>query len=345
MSKSKRTLGLALLVLLYLMSLSCSGGVRVKDQDAGGGDVIAETPIPDPGPTVEPVTKTPVPQREPTISRREPTMEDCRHWLTSSEELTVPIACPDWSFFRAELFKRGGGVFPVGEGRYYLAWFPDNWDTITDRKVIISLHGTGGCAEWALNQWYQATSHTWALVAMQYYDPESGHYDDDRVIYENLQSVLDDLKAHCPVAGSDVFYHGFSRGSAQSLPVAIRDRADRQIFSAFIADSGCSGPGYPTLQNQPADALAGARFWMWCGENDVSTVDPSRMTCEVMDEDMRTYIEAHGGQVDALIREEGGWHGMFNDCDAEGHNCVTRKAENLGPSLPVLFEYIESFPQ
>jgi beta-lactamase superfamily II metal-dependent hydrolase len=275
-------------------------------------------------------------------------MEGCRQWLASSEELTVPIACPDWSFFRDELFARGGGIFPVGDNRYYLALFPDDWETVTDRKVIVSLHGTGGCAEWMLNHWYQTSwsAHSWALVALQYYDPGASQYDDDEIIYQNLEAVLDDLHTHCPIAGSDIFYHGFSRGSAQSFPVAIRDRAGRQAFAAFVADSGCSGLDYPTLRNAPHDALSGARFWMWCGENDISTVDPGRMTCDVMQEDMRPYIESHEGQVDALVREEGAGHGMFDGCVTDPDpDCNPHTADNLGPSLPLLFEYIESFPE
>lgn len=69
---------------------------------------------------------------------------------------------------------------------------------------------------------------------------------------------------------------------------------------------------HPTLRNAPDDALAGARFWMWCGENDISTVDPNRMTCDVMEDDMQPYVENHGGQVDALVKEEG--EGVSTDC-------------------------------
>jgi len=355
---------LTLLVLLPWVLLGCRSrsGRIVGRERRGAATPQAATAEPTARPTVTPTvlrepTITPTVLEEPTVKptaaptvaspdQGEPTMEECRQWLASSQGLTVPIACPDWAFFRGELFKRGGGVFPVGNDRYYLVWFPDDWSTLTDRKIIVSLHGTGGCAEWMLNHWYQTSSadHSWVVVALQYYDKASDRYDDDQVIYQNLQATLDDLRAHCPVAGSDIFYHGFSRGSAQSFPVAIRDWAGRQIFSAFIADSGCAGLNYPTLRDQPDDALAGARFWMWCGENDVSTVDRNRMTCEVM-EDMRAYIEEHGGQVDALIREEGAGHGMFSGCvDENDAHCTPRTAENLGPSLPLLFDYIESFP-
>jgi len=334
-------LSLALLVSLPLAATGCRGRTAGRER----ATPVATTRPPTPEPTTPPATATPAPQEEP--SQPEPTMEECRQWLASSRELTVPIACADWSFFRDELLARGGGAFPVGEGRYYLVWFPPDWESVADRKVILSLHGTGGCAEWMLNHWYQTSSaaHSWVLVALQYYDPETRQYDDDEVIYRNLLAALDELQAHCPLSGSDFFYHGFSRGSAQSFPLAVRDRAGRQLFTAFIADSGCSSLEYPTLRDAPADALAGARFWMWCGENDVSTVDPNRMTCDVMEEDMRPYVEGHGGQVDALIREEGAGHGMFSGCEEEGDpDCTPRTADNLGPSLPLLFEYIESFP-
>ena len=67
--------------------------------------------------------------------------------------------------------------------------------------------------------------------------------------------------------------------------------------------------------------------------------------CDVMQEDMRPYVEEHGGGVDALIQEEGAAHGMFSGCTAEDDaDCTPRKAGSLGPSLPLVFEYIESFP-
>jgi len=235
----------------------------------------------------------------------------------------------------------------VGEERYYLVYFPAGWETDPGQKVIVTLHGTGGCAEWMVNHWYQASSpdHAWALVALQYYDRESQQYDDDTVLYENLKTVFRDLTAHCPVGESSFFYHGFSRGSAQSFPLAIRDRAEAQIFSAFIADSGCAGLNYPTLREAPEDALAGARFWLWCGQNDVSTVDASRMTCDGMEEDMVPYVEVHGGVVDGFVREEGVAHGMFNGCPEDGSDdCHMRTSDDPGPSLPLLFEYLESFP-
>ncbi len=273
-------------------------------------------------------------------------MGECRDWLASSQKLSVPQdeCATDWEFFREELRRFGGGVFPVGNGRYYLVWIPEIWDTIVDRKVIVSVHGTGGCAEWMLNEWYQATEHDWALVSLQYYDRSADRYDDDEVIYENLENVVEELRHNCPVSEADFFYHGFSRGSAQGFAVAIRDRAASQLFTSFIADSGNSSVTYPTLKDAPHDAMAGARFWMWCGEHDISAVDPLRTTCEIMSEDTVPYIASHGGTVDAFTQEADGCHGMFHyNCNEKCKKCDGRDSDNLGPSLPVLFDYISGF--
>ncbi len=329
-SKSVLYLPIALAFLLLALVINCASN-RAGDITGGaGGD-------------------------ESLSATGEPTMAECRQWITSSATLSVPIACPDWMPFRLGLLQRGGGAFtvgPAGNERYYLVWFPDDWENVADRKIVISLHGTGGCAEWMLNHWYTTSlTHSWGLVALQYYDPRTRLHDDDEAIYQNLEAVVGDLRAHCPITGSDIFYHGFSMGSANSFPVAVRDRAAADhLFAAFIADSGCAGLNHPTLKNAPDDALTGARFWMWCGENDISTISPTRMTCAVMRDDMIPYVEGHGGQVDALVEEEGTSHGMFEGCeeDPDYHpdtECHPRTADNLGPSLPILFEYIERFPK
>ncbi len=295
-----------------------------------------------------------------------PTMDTCEAWLKDSSGLQVPEeACEgDWDTFRAELQALGGGVFPVGDGRYFLVYFPTGWAPETG-KMVVALHGTGGCAEWMLNWWYQATTgvRTYALAALQYYDRSTGEYDDDATIYANLQSMMAQLRGHCPLETTHVFYHGFSRGSAQSFPVAVRDRAGEKIFSAFIADSGTAGLDYDTLADAPDDALTGSRFWMWCGENNCSSVPPYSSTmCERMSEDMVPYVEGHGGTVDALVQDPLGCHGVFNDCtigeeiscpdtDCSGehdpncncYDCTNRKADNLGTSLETLFAYIDSF--
>ncbi len=295
-----------------------------------------------------------------------PTMTTCWDWLDSSAGLDVPDeACEgDWDFFREELANRHGGTFPVGDGRYYLVYFPESW-TPDIGKLVVAIHGTGGCAEWMVNWWYQATNgiKDYAVVALQYYGGSGDDYDPDDVIYANIQAAMEQVRAHCPLETTHVFYHGFSRGSAQAFPIAVRDRGGDKLFSAFIADSGTSSLDYDTLASASDNALTGSRFWMWCGQHNCSSVTPYSSTmCERMEEDMVPYVEGHGGTVDALVKDPSGCHGIFNKCtigdefacpdtDCGGdhdpncncYDCSNRKADDLGDSLEALFAYIDGF--
>ena len=91
----------------------------------------------EPTPTASEAT-SPEPTEVPTASppKEESTIAECRQWLASSQDLNTPIACADWDFFCEKFFEFDGGAFPIGDGRYYLAWFPKNWDNITNRKVF-----------------------------------------------------------------------------------------------------------------------------------------------------------------------------------------------------------------
>ena len=61
-----------------------------------------------------------------------------------------------------------------------------------------------------------------------------------------------------------------------------------------------------------------------------------------MEEDMAPWIASRSGVVDALVEEDGGCHGMFfTDCDANCDSCRRRTRDNLGDSLPMLFDYID----
>ena len=61
-----------------------------------------------------------------------------------------------------------------------------------------------------------------------------------------------------------------------------------------------------------------------------------------MSEDMVPWITDHSGTLDALVEEAAGCHGIFfGDCDADCGNCRRRNAENLGESLPMMFDYID----
>lgn len=64
------------------------------------------------------------------------------------------------------------------------------------------------------------SSRGWAYVGLKYVDEATGGHDGDTVIYANLKSTIDALTAACDFGSPSMFLVGFSRGSAQSFPVA-----------------------------------------------------------------------------------------------------------------------------
>jgi predicted esterase len=267
------------------------------------------------------------------------TWQACQTWLGSSIPTTLPApACQKLQQTRDQISQLGAVFFPVGK-RYAVAWFPPNWD-LAQGKLIISLHGTGGCAEIQFSDLYPfASQRGIALVGLQYYTPglpgDEG-YDDDDVILENAQAIVQTVSAHCPIAGHPIFYHGFSRGSAMSYPVAVLDRAGPKLFSAFIADSGATPPGqpvHPTLQSLVAQGsttgLAGARFWQYCGGQDYGHGAP--MCDEV--KDARDLVLQLGGAVDQLYEDPAGDHGIF----------VGKTTATQTDAITSLLNYLDAF--
>ena len=265
-----------------------------------------------------------------------PTMADCRAWLAEDASATVDHLCPS-DAYRETLGLLDGAVFPLGNSRYYTAWFPPGWD---EEGVIFAVHGSAGCAEMMTDLFAATAQDRYAVVAVQFGEASSQTYDDEDTLYANLKTAYDEVAAHCPIADTPRAYFGYSRGAGRAFGVSLRDATDAGLFDAFIADSGTNSTSL--LAGWDADTLSESRFWMWCGTRDPDPIDSTRTTCEVMEQDMAPWVEAHSGAVDALIQEDGGCHGMFfTDCDAACGNCRRRTAEDLGESLPLLFSYLD----
>jgi len=233
----------------------------------------------------------------------------------------------------------GGGVIPVGNNRFYMAWFPEHWGQDDQATLIITLHGSGGCAESQMENWYEMTaSRSYAIVALQYAEgekPFNDQWDDAPVVYQNLSSTIEQLRQHCPLNDANVFVHGFSRGSARTFELAVLDqaRAGMGAVDAFIADSGAwtlgkQGPPVVRAAEDDPEAYLGARYWMYCGEQDNVNGFPM---CDAMTV-AHQYVLERGGTVDEFYRDPNGGHGMFHE----------RDLEHPGPVLPKLFEYIDS---
>jgi hypothetical protein len=263
---------------------------------------------------------------------------DFRQWIEAAHQARYEgHGCDRQAATLRQVRDEGGGVIPLGDNRFFIAWFPPSWENHPDRRLVVTLHGNGGCAERMFTFWHRTASlHDYGFIALQYAEESSrGRYrfDDSRAIYRLLRRALGILRRHVPLEGVPLILHGFSRGSARVFELAAMDRAPggMHAFSAFIADSGTVFPEYrgrlsPYLERIGPDAYAGARFWLYCGGR-----DHGGRTCRGLAR-MARFVRAHSGTVDTLYRYPPGGHGIF----------LTGGLHRQSPPLEALFSYINS---
>ena len=291
-----------------------------------------------------------------------PTLATCRAWIQANHSLEYSNhGCKEHADVLKSIKSVGGGVIPIGVNRFFIVWFPDDLDELPNKKMVVTLHGNGGCAEPLFQFWVEMSAQRkYAVAALQYAEEDSKgrlNFDDSPQIYENLRAMLGELQTHCPIYDIPLVLHGFSRGSARTFEIAIMDRADdgMKAFSAFISDSGT---GFPEtygrtpqyLQNAAVDAYSGAHFWLYCGGR-----DHDGQTCDDMKR-MRQLLLAHGGTVDDLYINPIGGHGIFIT-GKPGHPGRASKAPlyhyqyrrllpgelgHPGQALKALFDYIDA---
>jgi len=252
-----------------------------------------------------------------------PAVSSCTTWIATQRASSVPAGTGSVASQRDALYAAGGGVRAVSS-RYFAAWFPANWSTSTPRRVLVGLHGTGGApeTEWSVDWKDIVSARGWAYVGLKYVDDATGSHDGDTVIYANLKSTIDTLAAACDFGSPAMFLVGFSRGSAQSFPVAYLDLKDRRFFKAIGNNSGAWTVGQPMVATMEAivsrgetTAYSGSRFWMYCGERDMEHGYPM---CDEMT-NARTFITSYAGHVERLYEDPTGAHGgLAKNADAWG---------------------------
>ncbi len=301
---------IAFFVVLMVMAAAC-----------GSGSDSTRLPAQETAAQAQPVLPThPAASGEsaPDAAGAAPTMAACREWLQAQSSLDYPRhGCTEYADILESAANSGAAVIPLNNSKFFIARFPDNWETLPDRKLVVALHGSGGCAE-RMYQWWDrpAADNNYALVTLQYAwqdeTAEDGYaFAGAEQIYADLQTIFEEMSAYCPLEDTAVIYHGFSRGSARAFKVALldRDRAGAPLFSAFIADSGTefadTGGGIPAyLQEASANAYDGANFWLYCGGE-----DHDGQTCEGMKR-MEPLLDERGAAV-TTYRYASGGHGVF----------------------------------
>ncbi|MFA5911613.1 MAG: hypothetical protein WC815_22780 [Vicinamibacterales bacterium] len=247
----------------------------------------------------------------------------CSAWAGTQRASGVTPATGSVASQREALYAAGGGVRAVSN-RYFAAWFPSGWSSSSPRRVLVGLHGTGGApeTEWSVDWKDIASSRGWAYVGLKYVDDATGSHDGDTVIYANLKSTIDALTASCDFGSPSMFLVGFSRGSAQSFPVAYLDLKDRRLFKAIGNNSGAWPAGQPMVATMAGfvargetTAYSGAKFWMYCGALDMEHGSPM---CDEM-RNARTFVLSYGGTVERLYEDPTGAHGgLAKNADAWG---------------------------
>jgi hypothetical protein len=259
-----------------------------------------------------------------------------RAWVRSDSHLDYPAhGCERQSYLLNIVLKTGGGVIPLSSNRFFIVWIPDTWWEQDQKRLVVALHGNGGCAERMFQFWKKMSlQHPFAVAALQYAEKDAAgtyRFDDAPEIYQHLRIVLGRINSIYSLTNVPIILHGFSRGSARVFELAILDRsaAGMKAFSAYIADSGTGFPEYqgkfsPMLKNVSSDAYASTRFWMYCGGR-----DNQGHTCLDM-ERMRHFVLTRGGSVDRFYLDPAGGHGIF----------LSGQVFRPGKALESLFDYI-----
>lgn len=268
-------------------------------------------------PTASQTSTTPIATTPTTTA----TLAACAAWSATQRAAGVPSGRGDVQSQREALYIAGGGVKAVSN-RYYAMWFPSGWASSSPRRAMIGLHGTGGApeTEWSVDWKDIVLSRGWAYIGLKYVDDTTGVHDDDSTIYTNLKSMIDDVRRACEFGSPSMFLVGFSRGSAESFPVAYLDIKDRRFFKAIGNNSGAwliGEPMVPTMQaivsRGETTAYSGTRFWMYCGGRDTNHGYPM---CDEMT-NAKSFITAYGGTVERLYEDPTGGHGgLAKNADA-----------------------------
>lgn len=228
--------------------------------------------------------------------------------------------------------------FKTINGQSFLASIPKGWADRPHRQALVLLHGSAGHPGRVMCELERMRPmHNLALVAIPNVELSEANPASDTDIEqvdEAISDVLGTLKPACP-GGTEYFLYGVSRGARQALSLAAIDlaRPAGPQFAAYLLDTapwfdtGFSMPKSlkQSLAERDKKTFADGRFWLYCGNR----YEPM---CPRVEE-TAAQVKLYGGQVDALVRDPNGVHGLF-------HNHTPLKP---GVAAEALFAYVASF--
>lgn len=217
---------------------------------------------------------------------------------------------------RAQFADQQGAkaVLSPDEKTFYLLWTPPGADPGKPLPMVVTIGGHGSWAFDDFSVWQPfLKNRSYGFLALQWWLGENEMtqgYLNPQEIYRIIDSVLKEMNAE---PGS-VFFHGFSRGAANTYPVAALDRfSGNNYFGLIAANAGKANSGYPPVREVEAgvfgDApLAGTKWVTFAGGKDSN---PARDGIAGMRE-AGQWIERYGGDVVLAIEDPEADHGGFH---------------------------------
>ena len=251
----------------------------------------------------------------------------CDAWLASEPyDASAPVCGGNIQRALEQLATDAPGRVVLSSARQALVWFPPDWASRDRPTILTLLHGSAGCPEamFADARWAFGEEH--ALISIAH-KTNTGDFLDEQTIGSDLEETLTAVASSCPTDEATHLLYGLSRGGYRAIQLGGLDRDGAQRFAGVVSDSGSVPSGVldgPSYQ--------GARVLLWCGEYDPDPVQEGRSTCDVMQSDMRPYLERAGAEVDT-ITGDAACHGIFGwNCPPDCSTCTGRTGDReAGP--------------
>lgn len=201
------------------------------------------------------------------------------------------------------------------EKQYFFYGEPVGQNNANPKKIIITLHGTGGTAEKDYEIWKPFVKETsYALASLNWWDGSGETVAD----YSTPDTIVSELHSFLQSQGykpSDiVVLEGFSRGSANSYPIAALDQAGKSPYlDVVISSSGGAQPDYylsttgSINSHQQSNIFSHLSWILACGGKDKNT---ARDGCIGM-KSARQFVADKGARVLGLLEDPNGGHGAL----------------------------------
>lgn len=246
-----------------------------------------------------------------------PTVQQAGEGLeeTDTDQLGLYASSPNYR----TVMDAGARVVNLSEpATFFVLWVPEDYADRAARRVLVAAHGSRGTAYAEIDQELEfADQYGYALVAVQWWLPQSDQYLEPDVVHEIITVALDYMQSRYGTDVHKAAYTGFSRGSAISYEVTFYDRqTGTEYFALTISHSG----GVPLTGGRPffaeleagaygAEPFAGTHFFMYCGMQDEYW---GTEQCAQM-HNAEQIVSGYGATIDQFIEDPDGGHTGFRD--------------------------------